>query len=219
MQLGRSDAPVPVAKVSPTDLKSAVLAWLEPQVTAKRLRHILAVEALAIALARQHQVDPQQAAEAALLHDLAKHFPPAQLLAMAQEAGVPLDDTLVAAPQLLHAEVGAIVAKDIFGITDPAVLDAIRHHTLGAPQMSPLSCVVFLADSLEPGRGNTPELASLRDLSQRNLYLAIAETSTYVIQRLLMTRRLIHPRTVLTRNWALQQVSRRGENDSHCNLG
>ncbi len=196
-----------MANLPPPALKRAVLAWLEPQISAKRLRHILAVEQLAIALARQHQVDPQQAAQAAILHDLAKHFHPSQLLVMAQVAGISLDDTLVGAPQLLHAEVGAIVARDEFGITDPAILNAIRHHTLGEPQMPPLSCVVFLADSLEPGRGDTPELANLRDLSQRNLYLAIAQTSAYVIQQLLKTRRLIHPRTVLTRNWALQEAS------------
>ncbi len=73
--------------------------------------------------------------------------------------------------------------------------------------LAPLSCVVFLADTLEPGRGDSPELVSLRDLSRQDLYLAVAQTSTYVIQRLLAARRLIHPRTVLTRNWALQQTT------------
>jgi len=162
---------------------------------------------MAIALAQCHQVDVQQAAQAAILHDVAKHFPPAQLLHMATDAGIPLDAILTAAPQLLHADVGAIVAWEQFGVTDPAILDAIRNHTLGSPGMDRLSCVVFLADTLEPGRGDTPELVHLRELSQQDLYLAVAQTSAYGVQRLLPTRRLIHPRTVLTRNWALQQAS------------
>ncbi len=193
--------------VYPADLRGNVLVWLAQQVPAPRIQHILGVEQMAIALARRYGVDEQQAAQAALLHDLAKHFKPAQLLAIAQAEGIPLDDTLRAAPTLLHAEVGAIVARDRFGIRDLALLNAIRNHTLGSPGMDALSCVVFLADTLEPGRGDSPELVSLRDLSRQDLYLAVAQTSTYVIQRLLAARRLIHPRTVLTRNWALQQTT------------
>ncbi len=108
--------------------------------------------------------------------------------------------------QLLHADVGAIVARDQFGIKDQAVLDAIANHTLGQPHMSPLSCVVFLADTLEPSRGETAELQALRQLSQQNLYQAVWQTCDYVLHYLIRTASQIHPRAILTRNWALQQV-------------
>jgi predicted HD superfamily hydrolase involved in NAD metabolism len=107
------------------------------------------------ALAQVHGLDSAKAAQAGLLHDLAKFFKPARLLHMAQAAGLELDAVDEANPHLLHAEVGAIVAKAEFDVQDEAILDAIRDHTLGQPGMSPLSCVVFLADSLEPGRGDT----------------------------------------------------------------
>ena len=35
---------------------------------------------------------------------------------------------------------------------DPEVLSAIAKHTLGDEAMSPLDCIVYLADALEPGR-------------------------------------------------------------------
>jgi predicted HD superfamily hydrolase involved in NAD metabolism len=86
---------------------------------------------------------------------------------------------------------------------DEAVLQAIRNHTFGHPGMSGLSCIVFLADSLEPTRGNTPELEALRRVSRQDLYKAVWLTCDYSLKFLLNSRCLIHPRTILTRNWAI----------------
>ena len=87
------------------------------------------------------------------------------------------------------------------------MLQAIRNHTLGRPGMDSLSCVVFLADSLEPGRGDTLELQTLRAICWENLHQAVWLTSEYTLKYLLDHKTLIHPRAVLTRNWAMQQVT------------
>lgn len=187
-----------------------VLSWLQAKVPELRLQHILRVEAMAIELAQQHQLDAEKAAQAGLMHDLAKFFKPDRLLQMAQADGLALTPVDAADPHLLHADVGAIVARDEFGIHDVAVLNAIRNHTLGHPGMDGLSCIVFLADSLEPGRGDTPELAELRYLSRRNLLQAVWRTCDYSLKHLLSSRRLIHPRTIQTRNWFLQAAMQAG---------
>ncbi len=184
-------------------MRDRVLAWLADNVPPSRLRHILGVEQTAIELARAHHLDVEKAATAGLMHDLAKHFKPQKLLQMALAEGLELDPVLEASPHLLHADVSATVARDEFGVCDEEVLQAIRNHTLGQPGMSFLSCAVFLADSLEPGRGNTPELAELRQVSWQDLYQAVGLTCDYSLGFLLKSRQLIHPRTVLTRNWAL----------------
>ncbi|NJP10614.1 MAG: HD domain-containing protein [Leptolyngbyaceae cyanobacterium RU_5_1] len=191
--------------------RQSVLSWLNENVPGKRLKHILRVEEMAIALARLYCLDVERAAQAGLMHDLAKFFNPKQLLQMAKEERLELDSVDVANPHLLHAEVGAIVAREEFGIQDQHVLDAIRNHTLGRPGMSPLSCVVYLADSLEPGRGDTPELAELRQTSRQDLYRAVWLTSEYTLKFLLATPNLIHPRTILTRNWAMQMAIQTGK--------
>lgn len=193
--------------------RDRVLRWLSENVPDARIQHILRVEEMSVALARHHDLDEARAAQAGLLHDLAKFFKPQRLLEMATAEGLVLDPVEVANPHLLHAEVGAIVARDEFGVSDAAVLQAIRDHTLGQPDMSLLSCVVFLADSLEPGRGNTPELDHLRQLSYQNLYNAVWHTCDYTLQYLLSSRHLIHPRAVLTRNWAMQKARDRGARD------
>ncbi len=74
--------------------------------------------------------------------------------------------------------------------------------------MSQLSCVVFLADTLEPGRGDTPELEHLRQLTQKNLYQVVWLTSYYTIKHLLGLHRLIHPRIILTRNLFMEKAKK-----------
>ncbi len=94
---------------------------------------------------------------------------------MAEQANLPLNDIERQVPHLIHADISAIVAREEFGVTDEGILNAIANHTLGTPGMDPLSCIVFLADSLEPGRGKTDELNELRALSLENLKIAVSK--------------------------------------------
>lgn len=215
-------------------MRDQVLTWLSDNVPASRLQHILGVEQMAVELARHYHLDVEKAAQAGLMHDLAKYFKPHQLLQMAraecqseslptlyrnqgvekQEPSEPslaleIDPICEANPHLLHADVSAIVARDKFGVKDEEVLEAIANHTLGRPGMSSLSCMVFLADSLEPSRGNTPELEALRLLCRQNLYQALWRTCDYCLRFLLDSRCFVHPRTILTRNWALQMFNQK----------
>jgi predicted HD superfamily hydrolase involved in NAD metabolism len=188
-------------------MRDRVLTWLADNVPASRLQHILGVEQMSVELARHYQLDVEKAARSGLMHDLAKYFKPTQLLQIAREAGMEIDPVCEATPHLLHADVSAIVARDQFSVQDEEVLQAIALHTLGRPGMSDLSCVVFIADTLEPNRGNTPELESLRQEARQDLYKAVWLTCDYSLRFLLNSRCLIHPRTILTRNWALAMSS------------
>ena len=187
-------------------LRKRTLVWLKSNVSRKRLQHILGVEQTCIDLARCHQIDEQQAAQAGLMHDLAKFFPPKKLLKMAQQEGITIDSICYNHPHLLHAEVSAIVARKEFGIKNTEVLEAIRNHTIGSPEMSLLSCLVFVADAIEPHRGDHPELNLLRQIATTNLYQCVQKTSDYSIKCLISSNKVIHPRTILTRNWALAKT-------------
>ncbi|NER46445.1 MAG: HD domain-containing protein [Symploca sp. SIO1A3] len=200
-------------------MRDQVLTWLSDNVPASRVQHILGVEQMAGELASHYHLDAAKAAQAGLMHDLAKYFKPKQLLQMARTEcqsdglktgptlGIEVDPLCEAHPHLLHADVSAIVARDKFGIQDEEVLAAIANHTLGRPGMSSVSILVFLADSLEPNRGETPELEDLRLLCRQNLYQAVWRTCDYGLSFLLHSRRFVHPRTILTRNWALQMFN------------
>jgi predicted HD superfamily hydrolase involved in NAD metabolism len=190
------------------DQRQRVLEWLDEQVPKSRVEHILRVEDMAIALAEHHGVSTYKAAQAGLMHDLAKYFKPKRLLELAIADGLDLDPVYRENPRLLHADVGAIVARDEFGVKDGDVLRAIANHTLGTPGMDTLSCIVFLADSLEPGRGDSDDLHHLRTLSFQDLKRAVWMTCDYTIQHLLRTKKLIHPRAIATRNWFLQNAKK-----------
>lgn len=189
-------------------MRDRVISWLQNNVSQHRLEHILGVEQTCIALARCHGVDEKQAAQAGLMHDLAKFFSSKKLLYMAREANIPVDEICAKSPHLLHADIGAVVARQEFEVSDRQILAAIANHTLGTPGMSKLSCVVFVADALEPNRGDNAELNALRRIATENLYKCVQQTSDYSLKYLVSKHKIIHPRTILTRNWALAKAKK-----------
>lgn len=188
--------------------REKVIAWLQQEVSAERLAHIFGVEEMSRELALIHGADPELAAQAGLLHDLAKFFPKERLLKLAREGELPLDPILEAMPHLIHADVSALVAQKEFGVKHPKILGAIRHHTLGEPGMNKLSRIVFVADALEPNRGDSPDLTALRQTARVNLDRAVRQTCDRTLSYLLKHQKTIHPRLIETRNWALQRESR-----------
>ncbi|MDJ0515638.1 MAG: bis(5'-nucleosyl)-tetraphosphatase (symmetrical) YqeK [Trichodesmium sp. MO_231.B1] len=195
-------------KLDLVQLKERVLKWLSVHVPTSRIRHILRVEKMSEELASYYGINQEKAKLAGLMHDLAKYFSPESLLQISKSEGLEIDSVLAVYPHLLHADVSAVVAKKEFGIEDEEILAAIANHTLGCPGMNQLSCVVFLADTLEPGRGKTPDLEDLRQLAPKNLYQAVWLTSDYTIKHLLGLHSLIHPRILLTRNWFMEKAKK-----------
>ncbi len=185
--------------------RTPVLDWLAEHVPPKRLEHILGVEQTATALAERYSAPPELAARAGLLHDLAKYFAPQKLLSEAQRLGVEVDIYQQKAPHLLHAEVSAALATELFGETDGVVLAAIANHTLGQATMDVLSQILYVADWTEPTRRGE-EVALVRQAAERSLIEAVLVGSEQTILELIESRRSIHPRTLLTRNWALSTI-------------
>ncbi|MEG1528618.1 MAG: nicotinate (nicotinamide) nucleotide adenylyltransferase [Clostridia bacterium] len=54
--------------------------------------------------------------------------------------------------KVVHAELGAIVARVDYGITDQEILDAIKYHTTARANMTQLDKVVYIADKVEESR-------------------------------------------------------------------
>jgi predicted HD superfamily hydrolase involved in NAD metabolism len=151
-----------------------------------RYAHVLRVARMAEALARAHGVDPARARVAGLLHDLARLYAPDRLLRACAERGMAIDAFELANPVVLHARLGAELARERFGVDDPDVLSAIRKHTLADAVMSPLDKVVYLADGLEPGR-DFADRAALAALAFRHLDAAmramLTSSTTYLLAR------------------------------------
>lgn len=124
---------------------------LHKRLSPKRVRHVLGVEKLAMALAQKYGEDPKEAQEAALYHDLLKEWSTKDLMAYIKAHGEDPGEG-IHAPQILHAQAGAIFAQVTGGVTSHDVLMAIRYHTTGRSAMSTLEKIIYLADMAEEGR-------------------------------------------------------------------
>jgi predicted HD superfamily hydrolase involved in NAD metabolism len=140
-----------------------------------RYEHSVRVARCAELLAQRHGLDARKARLAGLFHDLARLYSPERLLAEASARGISIGEAERRHPMLLHARLGAAIAREHFGVEDAEVLSAIEKHTTGAAEMSPLDCAVYLADSLEPNR-SFPERGELWQLALRDLVAATRET-------------------------------------------
>lgn len=151
-----------------------------------RFRHTLGVVETAELLARRFGADPAKARAAALLHDIARGFDREHSLKKAEEFGIVLSDFERRAWVLIHAPLGAELARREFGVSDPEVLDAIRYHTTGRAGMSLLERVVFVADYIEPGRSH-PGVKPVREAAESDLeqavLLALDQTIVYLVER------------------------------------
>lgn len=150
--------------------------WLDKLFAAlsvKRFAHTLAVAYAARELALRHGLDAQKSEIAGLLHDCAKCIPLEEMRAMAVEHRLLSDNEALQSGNLLHAPVGAYLARMEYGVNDPEIIQAILYHTTGTPGMSLLDMAVYLADKIEPTRAEYPILSTVRRLAQESLEQAL----------------------------------------------
>jgi len=140
-----------------------------------RYEHCVRVARFAEQLAFRHGESPARARIAGMLHDLARLYSADRLLKECEARKMPVDFYEGAHPIVLHARLGERLASEMFGIDDPAVLSAIRKHTLADAQMSALDCILYVADAAEPGR-SFPQRAALASLAMRDLTEATRAT-------------------------------------------
>lgn len=151
-----------------------------------RFQHTLGVAETAAHLAKRFGVDPQRARLAGLLHDCAKSMAYGEMLVHVRGMdGV--DDEELGMEPVLHAPVGAVEAQKEFGVQDPEILSAIRCHTLGKPDMTPLETLIFVADFIEPGRKFFDGLDQVRRLAETDLKAA-ARLSAELSSRFVVSR-------------------------------
>lgn len=125
---------------------------LKGQMTYSRYRHTQGVMYTASALAMRYSCNIRKAMLAGLLHDCAKCIPAEEMLRLCEKYQVSLSSHEKAHPPLIHAKLGAALAREEYGVKETEVLDAITWHTTGRANMSLLEKIIFVADYIEPNR-------------------------------------------------------------------
>ncbi|WP_411335389.1 bis(5'-nucleosyl)-tetraphosphatase (symmetrical) YqeK [Ruminococcus gauvreauii] len=150
----------------------------------QRFHHTMGVMYTAACMGMVHGGDPAKLQLAGLLHDCAKCIPDEKKLRLCGKFGITPSHYETTHPYMLHAKLGAHLAKKKFDIRDPEVLSAITWHTTGKAAMTVLEKIIYIADYIEPGRNKAPRLEEIRKMAFRDLdecmYMILHDTLTYL---------------------------------------
>lgn len=164
--------------------RDKIIKELKQNVSKKRYEHSVGVEYTSVLLAYRFGVDPEKARLAGLLHDCAKGLSGKEKIEKAKKAGFTVSKYDEKNPEMLHARLGAFLAKSKYGVKDKDVLSAIALHTTGKAAMSDLEKIIFVADFIEPNRKELKCMAKIRSVSFENLdkavYLVLKHTLEYL---------------------------------------
>lgn len=178
---------------------------LQQRLKRNRFAHSVGVAYTAVKLAKRFGVDEEKAYIAGLLHDCAREYETDEMLDQAIRWGIQPNIVEQAMPLLLHPYIGAKMIRPFYGVQDAEIEQAIWRHTVGAPNMSPLDKIIYIADMIEPNR-TYPGVEELRNLAETAeldeiLLTALSESIIFVVRK----NSLVHPMTVAARNFLLLQ--------------
>ena len=187
-------------------LRARIESDVEQRLSPRRFLHSVGVAETAVALASIYGVDTTDAWVAGMLHDWDKELRGQDLIDAVERWGVPLDVDDPATDPVAHAFTGAQAVRAAYPELSEEIIAAIARHTVGDVRMTPLDCVVYIADAIEPGRrGRVAEV--IREmagtLSLEQLFLATYRLS---LAKLMESGRPLYPECARIFNAALEGV-------------
>ena len=172
-----------------------IINTLQTVLTPSRFAHTMGVAKLARELALLNGVSPDKAYVAGLLHDCAKCMTKDELRDNIQKYKIALDSDALSSPQLWHSYVGAFVAKDVYGIDDEEISEAIYYHTTGKADMSDLCAIIYLADAIEDSR-NYDGVEKLRTMARQSLWDAVFAYTEHSVEFIKSKGCIVHRDTL-----------------------
>ena len=183
-------------------LRAKVYEALKP----KRIPHVAGCEDEAVRLAEHWGADPDEAREAAILHDITKHLELDEQLQLCRKYDIMTDAVEAVEVKLLHAKTGAAVARRVYGMSQ-AVHDAIMWHTTGRDDMTLLEKIIYIADYIEPTR-DFEGVDTLRSLAYTDIDQAIIRGLRMSIADMKARGIVPHPRTEQALLWLVDHNTR-----------
>ncbi|MBQ6906917.1 MAG: bis(5'-nucleosyl)-tetraphosphatase (symmetrical) YqeK [Clostridia bacterium] len=170
----------------------------------KRFRHSKGVQKTAGELAKHYGLDVKKAELAGLMHDCTKNLPPEEMMKLCDKFGCALDDVSKLEHKLIHAPLGAYYSKNVFGIDDKEIFDAISCHTTAKANMTMFEKVLYIADVIEPNR--VYDIADqLRKMAFEDIDRAILIVLNYTINKIITNGRMLHNETINARNYLISK--------------
>lgn len=174
---------------------------LQNQLDSHRYVHTIGVMYTAASMAMRYHENLEKAMLAGLLHDCAKGYSNKRKLELCRQYSLPIADAEEKNPGLLHAKLGAYIAKTEYHIQDTSILDAICYHTTGRPNMTLLDKIIYIADYIEPHRCEAPNLEEVRQLAFQDIDQCLARILKDSLEYLDMREEIVDPMTEQTYNY------------------
>lgn len=179
---------------------------LMQRVNPARYVHSLSVAKTARKIARAYGYDPHVARMAGLLHDWDKALSPTRLADRVKHYNIAVDPEVVeSTPWVLHGITAAAVLAEEAPQLGEELYTAIARHTVGAPDMTPLDMIVFVADKIEP----THEVSvykylykQIGDITLEELFFGVLKESMAYLVR---SEKPITKDSVVVWNWYSQK--------------
>ena len=183
------------------DIQQDMQAFLEFHGCPKTALHCRQVAAQAKQLAARFAADEASAEVAGWLHDISAATPTGRRAVIARSLNLPVLPEEEAFPMLLHQKLSAVIARELFGVTDVAALSAIGCHTTLKADASLLDKVVFVADKIAWDQpGEPPYLKEMLAALEHSLDRAALCYLDYLWQRRVQLPGPFHP-------WALAALN------------
>jgi predicted HD superfamily hydrolase involved in NAD metabolism len=159
----------------------------------KTAAHCARVGAKAGELAEKFGIDSLKAEMAGYLHDVSVVIPNDEKIAFAQDRGLEILPEEASTPMILHQRLSAVLAQEVFGVRDEAVLRAVGCHTTLKTGATALDKVVFLADKIAWDQDSVPPyLAELLGALDDSLDAAVLVYLNYLWE-MRETLAVVHP--------------------------
>lgn len=184
--------------------RNDIIEYVKGSISKKRLNHVLSVEKTAVELASHYGENIEKVSIAALVHDIAKERPDEEMRDLIISENMDLE-LLQYGNNIWHGPAGANIVQTHFGITDEEILNAIRNHTVGSPEMSLVEKIIFVADYIEPGR-SFPGVEEARRLAFSNVDSAVSYATEKTLEHLIKNKIQIYPKSIETYNkWVARE--------------
>lgn len=184
--------------------RSELIERVSKSVNESRFNHILRVEKKAVELAEQYNGDVEKASIAALLHDYAKQRSDAEFVKYINKYELkPI--LLDYGNAIWHGVVGAEIIKSELNIYDEEILNAVRRHTIGAPVMTLLDQITFMADYIEDGR-DFDGVKEAREVTSKSLQEGVLYQLEHTTSYLIENQKPIYPEMIDAYNAWVQRV-------------
>ncbi len=164
-------APLREGWVQTGDIRHDAPTFLTAHGFPKTAAHVADVAKVAKHLAAQTEA---QAETAAWLHDISTVFPNETRIAVAEAFGLTVLPEERTYPMIVHQQLSAVLARELFHVCDPATLSAIACHTTLKVGATRLDTIVFIADKIAWDQpGIPPYLPALTDVLEHSLDAAV----------------------------------------------